>query len=97
MASTHPPSPFSLTAPFTRTTLNAIRDILSEHFANQKTALNSEEVHAAVLAPFCNVNDKPGILLEVRGKLRTHSGEVRWVRTFSQLAFRPFRHSSSPP
>jgi hypothetical protein len=37
------------------------------------------EPNAAVLIPFCNVDGVPGILLEVRGKLRTHSGEVRCV------------------
>ena len=37
----------------------------------------SNEQHAAVLIPLANVNDVPGILLEVRGALRTHAGEVR--------------------
>lgn len=32
---------------------------------------------AAVLIALCNVDGQPGILLEVRGKLRTHSGEIR--------------------
>ncbi len=40
-------------------------------------AVDPKEVHAAVLIPLCNVNDQPGILLELRGKLRTHSGEIR--------------------
>jgi len=30
------------------------------------------ETHAAVLVPLCNLNDNPGLLLEVRGKLRAH-------------------------
>jgi hypothetical protein len=41
-------------------------------------AADPKEGHAAVLIPLCNVNDQPGILLELRGKLRTHSGEVRY-------------------
>ena len=40
---------------------------------------SSNERSAAVLIPFCNVNGTPGILLEVRGKLRAHSGEVRYA------------------
>jgi len=36
------------------------------------------EPTAAVLLPLCNVNGKGGILFEVRGKLRHHSGEVRY-------------------
>jgi hypothetical protein len=40
-------------------------------------AVDPKEEHAAVLIPLCNVNDQPGILLELRGKLRTHSGEIR--------------------
>ena len=41
------------------------------------TTPDPKEKHAAVLIPLCNINDKAGILLELRGKLRTHSGEVR--------------------
>jgi hypothetical protein len=37
--------------------------------------------NAAVLIPFCNVRGVPGILMQVRGKLRTHSGEVRCVQS----------------
>lgn len=42
-------------------------------------ALSEEEsrARAAVLIPLCNVEGRPGILLEVRGKLRNHGGEVR--------------------
>ncbi|GJE91159.1 CoA pyrophosphatase [Phanerochaete sordida] len=77
MASPRPASSkLSLTAPLTRNSLNTIRDALGEHYASQSEARDASEMHAAVLAPFCNVNDQPGILLEVRGKLRTHSGEV---------------------
>lgn len=66
----------SLTAPLTRRSLNAIRNVLSETYSEE--AYNPSETHAAVLVPLCNVHDKPGILFEVRGKLRTHSGEVRY-------------------
>ena len=34
---------------------------------------------AAVLVPICNIEDKPGLLFEVRGRVRTHSGEVRYA------------------
>ena len=79
MAQTRPSTAkLSLTSPLTRNTLNLIRGVLEEHYAAQDEQFDPTEVHAAVLAPFCNVNNKPGILLEVRGKLRTHSGEVRY-------------------
>ncbi|KAH9975924.1 NUDIX hydrolase domain-like protein [Lactifluus volemus] len=51
-------------SPLSRSSLNVIRSSLTR------------KKHAAVLIPLCNVNDKAGILLELRGKLRTHSGEV---------------------
>ncbi|KAH9840223.1 uncharacterized protein C8Q71DRAFT_795355 [Rhodofomes roseus] len=57
-----------ITSPFTRSSLNSIRSILASS--------DTQEAHAAVLIPLCNVDNKPGVLLEVRGKLRTHSGEV---------------------
>lgn len=69
----------SLTAPFTRASLALIKDALAA--VNQDGIVpDPTEAHAAVLVPFCNVNNTPGVLLEVRGKLRTHAGEVRWVR-----------------
>ncbi|KAF8845198.1 hypothetical protein BDN67DRAFT_962144 [Paxillus ammoniavirescens] len=67
----------SLTAPFTRASLAEIRDALARaEKANGVFAPSPTEVHAAVLVPLCNVGNVPGVLLEVRGKLRTHSGEV---------------------
>ncbi|OSD02975.1 hypothetical protein PYCCODRAFT_1409874 [Trametes coccinea BRFM310] len=66
----------SLTQPLTRRSCNAIRNALADAYSQSEHARDPEEVHAAVLVPFCNVNGTPGILLEVRGKLRTHSGEV---------------------
>ncbi|KIJ20807.1 hypothetical protein PAXINDRAFT_125242 [Paxillus involutus ATCC 200175] len=67
----------SLTTPFTRASLAEIRDALTRaEKANGLSAPSPTEMHAAVLVPLCNVGNVPGILLEVRGKLRTHSGEV---------------------
>lgn len=85
MTSPRPTAKLSLTTPLTRNTLNTIRNTLDEHYASQNEQLDPAEVHAAVLAPFCNVNGKPGILLEVRGKLRTHSGEVRYGTLVSDI------------
>ena len=64
-----------LSTPLTRRSLNAIRSVLTETYSEFK--YNPSERHAAVLVALCNVHDKPGILFEVRGKLRTHGGEVR--------------------
>lgn len=44
---------------------------------------------ASVLLALCNVDNVPGVLLEVRGKLRTHSGEIRRV---SSVGKRTLRH-----
>jgi len=75
-------SPYlSLSAPLTARSLALIRTALAKHTGNtQDTAHhdhNSTTVNAAVLIPLCNVDNKPSILFEVRGKtLRMHSGEV---------------------
>ncbi|KAI9461480.1 hypothetical protein HD554DRAFT_2130008 [Boletus coccyginus] len=66
----------SLTAPFTRASLAKIRDTLAGAVNQDGVAPDPTESHAAVLVPFCNVNNTPGVLLEVRGKLRSHAGEV---------------------
>ncbi|CDO75819.1 hypothetical protein BN946_scf184951.g17 [Trametes cinnabarina] len=66
----------SLTQPLTRRSCNAIRRALEEAYPQSEYTHEPGEVHAAVLVPLCNVNGTPGVLLEVRGKLRTHSGEV---------------------
>ncbi|KAI0629171.1 hypothetical protein C8Q77DRAFT_1161353 [Trametes polyzona] len=66
----------SLTQPLTRRSCNAIRNALAAAHPQTEDGLDPGEAHAAVLVPLCNVDGKPGILLEVRGKLRTHSGEV---------------------
>ena len=69
----------ALSSPFTRTSLAAIRAVLAKSASEYPlTAANPREKHAAVLIPLCNVNNTPSILLELRGKLRTHSGEVRY-------------------
>jgi len=66
--------------PFTRQSLAAIRAALvRDRGSPTAAAVDPKEKHAAVLIPLCNVNDRPGILLELRGKLRTHSGEVRYA------------------
>jgi len=43
---------------------------------SRSSILQSKPTDAAVLIPLCNVNQQPGILFEVRGKLRSHAGEV---------------------
>ena len=69
----------ALSVPFTRKSLTAIRAALTRAAQDYPpTAADPKEGHAAVLIPLCNVNDQPSILLELRGKLRTHSGEVRY-------------------
>ncbi|KAF8495586.1 NUDIX hydrolase domain-like protein [Gautieria morchelliformis] len=71
-----PPSPssphLSLHSPLTTGSISTIRSLL-------KTANDNAQVtgaDAAVLIPLCNVDGKPGVLFEVRGKLRMHGGEV---------------------
>jgi hypothetical protein len=73
------PKPTAVSIPFTRNSLSAIRAALTRAAQDYTPiAADPKEGHAAVLIPLCNVNDQPGILLELRGKLRTHSGEVRY-------------------
>jgi hypothetical protein len=65
--------------PLTRNSLTEIRAALTRAAQDYTPiATDPKEGHAAVLIPLCNVNDQPGILLELRGKLRTHSSEVRY-------------------
>ncbi|KZP01618.1 hypothetical protein CALVIDRAFT_532396 [Calocera viscosa TUFC12733] len=83
----HPPTPppaglggFPIDEPLNSTTLTIIRHSLArqEHL-NEGTQISSSALavpNAAVLVPLCNVNGRPGILFEVRGKLRSHAGEV---------------------
>ncbi|KAG9076850.1 hypothetical protein FS749_011324 [Ceratobasidium sp. UAMH 11750] len=81
-------SPYlSLTAPFTRNTLSSLRQRLDsvrdtyppeQAWPAPANNLSEEDKRerAAVLIPLCNVNDRPGLLLELRGNLRSHGGEV---------------------
>ncbi|KAK7031396.1 hypothetical protein R3P38DRAFT_2923328 [Favolaschia claudopus] len=66
--------------PFTRSTLKAIQNVLAEdsaHLELPEWDSIDKKRSAAVLIPFCNVLEKPGILLQVRARaLRSHSGEV---------------------
>lgn len=68
-----------LTDPLTPQACNTIRNALQSSLSRPKNIYNQLGANAAVLIPLCNVNGKSGILLQVRGKLRTHPGEVRYV------------------
>lgn len=80
-------APIPIHAPLTHETLLKIQSLLGKSVETTTTraqGTNPEEdadvtANAAVLIPLCNVNSRPGILFEVRGKLRTHSGEVRYA------------------
>ncbi|EDR14643.1 uncharacterized protein LACBIDRAFT_305483 [Laccaria bicolor S238N-H82] len=69
-----------LNKPLTPSTLNTIERVLKLNQINsseEQPPNSAVKRNAAVLIPFCNVDEKPGILLELRaGSLRTHSGEV---------------------
>ncbi|KAJ7089687.1 hypothetical protein B0H15DRAFT_266761 [Mycena belliarum] len=65
--------------PFTLNTLKAIRCALLESSSRElpEWASLDKGKTAAVLIPFCNVDEAPGILLQVRSRsMRSHSGEV---------------------
>ncbi|KAA1468808.1 hypothetical protein DENSPDRAFT_834252 [Dentipellis sp. KUC8613] len=67
----------SLNTPLTHGSILRLKDTLDKAYKEQPTVqVDARERHAAVLISLCNVEDKPGILLEVRGQLRTHAGEV---------------------
>lgn len=85
-------SPYvSLTSPITRNTLQSLRqrlEIVRNSYPPELkwptgSGLGStrEDMRprAAVLVPLCNVNGQAGLLLEVRGQLRNHGGEVWYV------------------
>jgi len=58
----------SLTSPLTRRALRSITSRLQA--AQQRPVAAATPAHnAAVLIPFCNVNDRPGILFELRGTI----------------------------
>ncbi|KAI9511597.1 NUDIX hydrolase domain-like protein [Russula earlei] len=96
----HPNLTATLFSPFTRKSLTAIRAALIKSAQEYPPIVaDPKEKHAAVLIPLCNVKDQPGILLELRGKLKTHSGEVSFPggrvdpadRTFAEAAVRETR------
>lgn len=70
----------SFSKPFTPNSLKALRHALSsvvQQTGPQQSQPGNKPRHAGVLIPLCNVEGKPGILLQVRAKnLRNHSGEV---------------------
>ena len=86
---------FSLTQPLTRRALIDIRaalrtaanidDLYGSHQnirrLDVETAVFQGSVvpNAAVLIPLCNMKEQPVLLFEVRGNLRAHAGEVRYV------------------
>ncbi|KAJ7746862.1 NUDIX hydrolase domain-like protein [Mycena maculata] len=67
--------------PFTLNTLRAVRSALLENLSKLErppgwASLDKKQT-AAILIPFCNVREVPGILLQVRSRsMRSHSGEV---------------------
>ncbi|KAG9018893.1 hypothetical protein FRB90_008474 [Tulasnella sp. 427] len=66
-----------LDKPLTPQNLASIRKVLSEVFPGEESPTPDPSPRtAAVLIPLCNVGSRPGILFEIRGKLRNHSGEV---------------------
>lgn len=69
----------TLTDPFTPRACKIIRNALQSSFSQSENVYNQSGPNAAVLIPLCNVNGQSGILLQVRGKLRTHPGEIRCV------------------
>ena len=82
----HPPntSIVSLTSPFTRRSLRTIQDAFSAAYTT-KYFINPAETYATVLVLVCNPDGNPSLLLEVQGKLRAHSGEVRCALSCSSL------------
>ncbi|KAG8927963.1 hypothetical protein FRC02_007547 [Tulasnella sp. 418] len=66
---------FSLDAPLTARNLAKLKEVISSQYTPEDEASNGSR-RAAVLIPLCNVEGKPGILYEVRGKLRHHAGEL---------------------
>ncbi|EJU03626.1 hypothetical protein DACRYDRAFT_21151 [Dacryopinax primogenitus] len=70
---------FPIDEPLSLTFLAIIRHTLRrQSLMKHEPPFSSSPVaqNAAVLVPLCNVNGNPGILFEVRGKLRSHAGEV---------------------
>lgn len=77
-----PPYTISLDEPLTRRSLEQIGARLPQnllHGLSDSSLDNTPNLPktAAVLLALANVENKPALILEVRGKLRTHSGEIR--------------------
>ncbi|KAJ7113707.1 hypothetical protein C8R43DRAFT_130810 [Mycena crocata] len=66
--------------PFTPNALKAVRAALLDSSARVEPpewASQDKKRSAAILIPFCNVREEPGILLQVRARsMRSHSGEI---------------------
>ena len=77
----------TLTDPLTPRACNIIRNTLQSSFLSSENVYNQSGPNAAVLIPLCNVNGQSGILLQVRGKLRTHPGEIRCVHDSPRSLF----------
>lgn len=86
----------SLTSPLTRSALDGLKRALAQKYDPEADRYDAAERHAAVLVPLCNVNNKPGILLEVRGQLRTHSGECRCGQLHSRQCTMQIRGPQLP-
>ncbi|KAG9001490.1 hypothetical protein FRB94_006568 [Tulasnella sp. JGI-2019a] len=67
---------FSIDKPLSSRHLANIRAKLALAYSESQEPPDSSVRKAAVLIPLCNMNGHPGILYEVRGKLRHHAGEV---------------------
>lgn len=85
-----PPYAIALDEPLTRRSLEQIGTRLPQNLFHgpPDASLNNTPnlpKTAAVLLALANVENKPALVLEVRGKLRTHSGEIRWVNTQASL------------
>jgi hypothetical protein len=82
-----PPYRIPFDSPLSSTSLKTIASSLPHNLFEDPSNLDDPVLKnaldlpksAAVLIALCNVDDVPGILLEVRGKMRTHSGEIRSV------------------
>ena len=69
---------FSVAEPLTSEALRDISRQLEKHTpSNTASILNRRVPKASILIGLCNVDGVSGVLLEVRAKLRTHSGEIR--------------------
>lgn len=101
-----PPYAIHLDAPLTARSLVQIAATLPQNLIGNlvdPSLENTPELpkSAAVLIALTNVDDKPGLIVEVRGKLRTHSGELRCAFfgfiIFYRHLFRIFTLSRSFP